>query len=94
MLRYTPRRVHFALRGTEWTARYDIVAADSDSLVLRIHSDDLWKKADPHVAALLREMAEPRLVQLHFRLRRGRAYYFIGLGICCEWFRRVTRLEQ
>src|SRR5215831_3291473 len=62
VLRYTPGRIRHSLRGTEWVAKYDVVAADSDSIVLRIHSDDLWKKADPVMVDLLKQLAEPRLV--------------------------------
>lgn len=94
ILRYSPRRVHFVLRGMKWSARYEIVAGDSDSLVIRVYADDLWKQADPIVADLVREMSEPRLVHLQFRIRRGRPYYFIGLGSFCEWFRRETRLPR
>ena len=88
VLRYTTSRIHHSLGGTEWTAKYDIVAVDSDSIVLRIHSDDLWKKSDPITADILKEMAEPRLHHLHFRRRNGRQYYWLGCGILCEWFRR------
>lgn len=93
-LRYTSRRVYIELRGTKWSSRYEIVAADSESLVLRVYADDLWKQADPMMADLLREMSEPRLQHLQFRIRRGRPYYFIGLGFFCEWFRRETRLVR
>jgi hypothetical protein len=93
-LRYTASRLHHSLRGTEWTARYDVVASDSDSIVLRIHADDLWKRADPIMADILKQMAKPRLMQLHFRRRNGCQYYFIGLGMCCEWFRLVERKNR
>jgi hypothetical protein len=89
VLRYTRSRLHISLRGTEWTAKYDVVAADSDSVVLRVHSDDLWRRADPLSADLLKEMAKPRLQHITFRRRKGRQYYWIGFGMCCEWFRRL-----
>jgi len=89
VLRYTRSQVHHSLRGTEWTAKYDVIAADSDSIVLRIHSDDLWKRVDPIVADILKQVAQPRLQQLHFRRRKRRQYYWIGCGMCCEWFRRL-----
>jgi hypothetical protein len=88
VLRYTPRRVHFSLCGTEWAAKYDVVAADSESVVLRIHSDDLWKKAVPLTADILKQMSAPRLQQVHFRSLNGHHYYWIGCGAFCEWFRR------
>jgi hypothetical protein len=59
ILRYTPSRLHHALRGTEWTAKYNVVAADSDSVVLRVHSDDLWRKALPITADIVKQMAKP-----------------------------------
>ena len=90
VLRYTPNRLHHALGGTEWTGKYDVVAADSDSIVLRVHSDDLWKKALPMTADLVKQLAEPRLQQLHFRRRNGRDYFWIGCGMFCEWFRRLN----
>jgi hypothetical protein len=89
VLRYTPSRVHHLLRGLEWTAKYDVLAVDSESIVVRIHSDDLWKKASPITADIVKEMAEPRFQHIHFRRRNGRQYYWIGCGILCEWFRRL-----
>ncbi len=89
VLRYTPSRVRFSLNGIEWTAKYDVVAADSDGIVLRIHSDDLWRKAPAITAGILKEMAAPRLEHLHFRRRNGRQYYWLGCGMCCEWFRQL-----
>ena len=83
-----PGRLHHSLRGTEWISKYDVVAVDSESIVVRIHSDDLWKRADPLTADIVKEMAEPRLQHLHFRRRNGRQYYWLGCGILCEWFRR------
>jgi hypothetical protein len=82
--------LYFSLRGTEWVAKYEVIAQDSDSIVLRIHSDDLWKRAaDPFTADLLKQMAEPRLQQTHFRRLRGRQYYWISCGTFCECFRRL-----
>ena len=89
VLRYTRSRLHHALRGTEWTAKYDVVAADSDSIVVRVHSDDLWRKALPITADIVKQMAKPRLQHLQFRRRNGRQYYWIGCGMFCEWFRRL-----
>jgi hypothetical protein len=88
VLRFTASRLLFSLRGTEWAARYEVVAQDSDSLVLRVHSDNLWKKAVPFTADILKKLARPRLQHIHFSHRNGRQYYWIGCGIYCEWFRR------
>ena len=90
ILRYTPSRLHHSLRGIEWRAKYDIVAVDANSIVLRIHSDDLWKKAEPFAADIIKQLSAPRLQQLHFKRRNGRQYYWIGCGMCCEWFRRLN----
>ena len=89
VLRYTRRRLYIDLGETKWTAKYDILAEDSSSIVLRIHSEDLWKRADPLVADILKEMmAAPRLEHIQFRTRRGGEYYWIGCGFYCEWFKR------
>jgi hypothetical protein len=89
VLRYTRRRLHIALGETKWSAAYDVIAEDSESIVLRIHSENHWKKADAVVAGILRGLAaEPRLQHLHFRTRRGHDYYWMGCGLFCEWFKR------
>jgi hypothetical protein len=88
VLRYTPSRVHFALRGTEWTAKYEVVAADSESIVLRLHSDNLWRQAVPGTADIVKQMSAPRFQHINFRRRGGHQYYWIGCGTFCEWFRR------
>lgn len=88
VLRYTPERLHFSLRGTEWTAKYHVVAADSESVVLRIHSDDLWRKAVPFTADIVKQMSAPRLQHIHFRRGNGYQNYWIGCGTFCEWFKR------
>ncbi|SPE58138.1 hypothetical protein SBV1_2720007 [Verrucomicrobia bacterium] len=88
VLRYTRNRLYHSLRGTEWRAKYDVIAQDSESIVLRVHSDDLWKKAEPIMADIVKELAAPRLLHIHFRRRDGRQYYWIGCGSFCEWFRR------
>lgn len=89
LLRYSSGRLYVSLGPQNWTARYDVVAEDAESLVLRIHSDDLWKRADPLVAGILKQLAEPRLQHLHFHTRDGHPYYWIGCGAFCEWFKRV-----
>lgn len=88
ILRFTGRRVHLLLDGTKWTKQYQVIAVDSNSVVLRIHSGDLWRRADPITADFLKEMAQPRLQHIHFTRRRDRQYYWIGLGTFCEWFQR------
>lgn len=85
VLRYTGSRVFFSLGDTSWTARYDVVASDSEGLVLRIHSDDLWKKAVPLTADIVKQMSAPRLQHIQFS---GRDLYWIGCGSFCEWFQR------
>jgi hypothetical protein len=89
VLRYTPSRLHFLLRGTQWTAKYEVVATDAESIVLRIHSDDLWKQACPLTADIVKEMmASARLEHIHFRRLNGRQYYWVGFATYGEWFRR------
>lgn len=88
VLRYTPTRLHFSLRGTDWTAKYHVVGADSESVVLRIHSDDLWRKAVPFTVDIVKQLSAPRLQHIHFRRLHGEQYYWIGCGAFCEWFRR------
>ena len=61
---------------------------DSESIVLPIHSDDLWKRAEPIMTDMAKELSAPRLQHVHFRRLGGRQYYWIGCGAFCEWFRR------
>ena len=89
VLRYTRRRLYIALGETKWSAEYDVLAEDSESIVLRIHSEDHWKRANAIVADILKEMAaEPRFQHIQFRTRNGHEYYWIGCGVFCEWFKR------
>jgi len=86
---FTRARLRYSCNGVEWTAIYEVVAADPESIVLRIHSDDLWKKASPITADILKKLAQPRLEHLHFCRFRGRQYYWVGCGTFCEWFKRI-----
>lgn len=89
VLRYTRRRLYIALGETKWSAEYDVLAEDSESIVLRIHSEDHWKRADAIVADNLKERAaEPRFQHIQFITRNGHEYYWIGCGVFCEWFKR------
>lgn len=87
-LRYTRNYVYHNLRGFRYKARYDVVSEDSEGIVIRIHRDELRKKFDPVIAADLEVFFTPKLELIRFRRRRGRQYYWIGLGTFCEWFRK------
>lgn len=88
-LRYSRGRVYITLGNVKWAAKYDIVAQDSDSIVLRIHSEDIWKRADPAMTDILKQASEPRLQHIQFRTLSGHKYYWVGFGAFCEWFKRV-----
>ena len=89
VLRYTRNRLYYSQGGFEWKAKYEVIGQDAESLVLRIHSGDLWKKAEPFTADILKEiMMKPRFEHINFRRRHGLLYYWIGGGSFCEWFRR------
>ena len=94
VLRYTHTRIYFSLRGTNWTAKYDIIAEDSDSVVVKIHSDDLWKKAGLITADIVKRSSEPRLLHIHFRTLNGTQYCWIGLGGFCEWFKKLPNKRK
>ncbi|MBI1176194.1 hypothetical protein GC207_02005 [bacterium] len=92
-IRYTRSRVYYTLRETEWSAKYDVIAQDSKSIVLRLHSDSLWKQAEPVVVDLVKQLMPARLQQVHFQLVDDTQYYWIGCGTFCEWFRRDDTLS-
>jgi len=87
-LRYTRHRVDYVLNKVRWSAPYEVMAHDADSVVLRIHSEDLWSPADPMIADIIKTLAQPRITYLHVTRYRGHDYHWIGCGIFCECFRR------
>jgi hypothetical protein len=85
-LRFTKQYVYHTLRDFKYRSRYEVVAEDAESVVLRIYPDTLKKKFDPIMADAIKELLLPRLEQFHFVRYRGRQYFWIGLGTFCEWF--------
>lgn len=95
-LRYTRKYVYHKLPDFHYRSRYEVVAEDAESLVIRIHSDELKKRFDASLAAGNPEFFAPRLQQIHFRRSHGRQLYWIGLGLYCEWFLKLapTRTDR
>jgi len=88
-LRYTRQYLYTQLGDFETRERYEVVAEDGQSIVLRIYAEDLKKRLD----RLLRESCppdffEPRIEKITFRKEPAGEYYWIGCGHFCEWFRR------
>ena len=92
-LRYTRRFVYHTLRKFKYRERYDVVAEDDTSLVIRVHTEGI-KKRLPAVWPNLEEFFAPKLHQFHFVIRRRRPYYWIGQGHFCEWFRKVENAKK
>ena len=88
-LRYSQKYVHVRLRGFEYRERYEVLAEDTDSIVIRLHSDELKMKIDSLPLKVCEDFFKPRLQHITFRPQRGHPYYWIGLGLGCEWFRKV-----
>jgi hypothetical protein len=87
-LRYTGKYLYCKLGDFEYKERYDVVAEDEESIVVRIYSDGIKNRIDDYSVKCVPELFTPRLQQIHFRRHRGRRYYWIGLGKYCEWFQR------
>ena len=93
-LRYTRRFVYHTLRDFKYRERYDVVAEDETSIVIRVHSDGIKKKLDKVLLADLEEFPQSKLHQIHFVLRRGHQFYWIGQGRFCEWFRKLEGMSR
>ena len=88
ILRYTPKFCYQTLDGETNKERYDVVAEDDESLVLRYHSDQFIKTLDPVIRGELGPFFTPKLHHLHFDCIQGQEFYWIGLGGLCEWFKK------
>lgn len=89
-VRYTPSFYFMKLNGHVVRDRYDVVAEDRDSIVLRLHSDAFKKTVDPFIRDLMEECLEPKLWHLQFDEQRRQDFYWIGLRVMCEWFRKIS----
>lgn len=87
-LRYTREFCYVTLNGETTRDRYDVVAEDIDSIVLRTYSDEFRKKVDPVLLDLMEDFFAPKLQHLHFESERGHDYYWIGVRVLVEWFKK------
>src|SRR5437879_1436955 len=79
-LRYTRTSVYHTLRGFRFRGRYDVVAEDADSIVIRVHSENLKRQIEKAVGTGFEQFFQPRLQHITFCHHRGRHYYWVGLG--------------
>ena len=93
-LRFTDKFIYYTLKGFQYRSRYDVLAEDAESIVLRISSDNLKEKLDPIIVDACKELLLPRLEHMHFVRYRGRQYYWIGLGAMCEWFKKLEKKKN
>lgn len=87
-LRYTRTFCFVTLNGITTRERYDVVAEDADSIVVRTYSDQMKKLVDPIILRGIEELFAPRLQHLHLESIRGRDYYWVGIRVLVEWFVR------
>src|SRR5258708_36850462 len=77
-VRYTREFVHHRLEDSEYRERYEVVAEDVESMVIRVHSDELKKHTDPILTEGLEDFFKPKLQQINFSCRQSDQYYWIG----------------
>jgi hypothetical protein len=87
-LRFTPKFCFVTIGGETTRDRYDVIGEDADSIVLRTYSDEFKKRVDPVILEGLEDFFAPRLQHLHFETERGQDYYWIGIRVLVEWFKK------
>jgi hypothetical protein len=87
-VRYTRKYCYVTLNGETTRDRYDVIAEDADSIVIRSYSDEFRKKVDPILLDLMEDFFAPTLQHLHFESERGHDYYWIGIRVLVEWFKK------
>jgi len=87
-LRYTQKFYYLTLNGQTTRDHYDVIGEDADSIVLMTYSDELRKKVDPIVLEVCDDLFEPRIQHLHFETERQQDYYWIGVRVLVEWFKK------
>ncbi len=87
-LRYTQQFVYHELRDFKYKERYEVIAEDSESIVIRVSSEGIKQQIDDVLLEGIEGFFTPKLHQIHFRRLRGRQYYWIGQGTFCEWFQK------
>jgi hypothetical protein len=91
-LRYTPRFCFLTLNRMTTRERYEVIAEDADSIVVRTYSDQMRKRVDPIILSGIEELFAPKLQHFHLESIRGRDYYWVGIRVFVEWFvRRPTK---
>ncbi len=85
---YTRSHVYFRLGEFKYRERYDVVAEDEESLVIRGHSKGLTRLMVKQCGEEWRKLFHPKLRQLTFRRIRGSDYYLAGCGRYFEWFKK------
>ncbi len=88
-IRYTQKFVYSKLGDLEHRDPYDVVAEDSESIVIRKFPVGLKAEIQKVAGPIFDEFFEPGLQRICFRTRRSREYYWVGCGQYCEWFRKI-----
>ena len=89
-LRYTAKFCFVTLNGETTRNRYDLVAEDTDSVVIRMHNDGYLRSMDPVMREEMEPFMQSSLWHLHVECIRGQQFYWIGLRVMCEWFRKTS----
>ena len=87
-LKDTAKFCYVTLDGQTTRDRYDVIAEDEDSIVLRTYSDEFKKKVNPEILEDIEELFNPKLQHLHFETYRNKTYYWIGIRVLIEWFQK------
>ena len=87
-VRYTGKYVYGKLRDYKYRERYDVVAENENSIVVRVYRDSFKKRMGKGWVKSVPELFEPDLYHFNFEQQRGRQYYWIGQGKFCEWFQK------
>jgi hypothetical protein len=65
-----------------------VTGEDSDSIVIRTYNDEFRKRVTPILLEGTEDFFAPNLQHLHFVTERGQEYYWIGIRVLVEWFKK------
>ncbi len=88
-VRYTTKYCYVTLNGDTVRDPYDVIAEDGASIVIRTYNHQLKKLADPLLLDLMEDFFEPTIHHLHLESENGQDYYWIGIRVLVEWFKKV-----
>jgi hypothetical protein len=93
-LRYTPKFCFVTFDGKTSRERYEVIAEDHDSIVIRVYAEQRKRQIDPMILNGLEELFAPKLQQLNFESQRGQDCYWVGVRVFVEWFKRERPTDR